>query len=377
MRSVYGGPPNPNIKPHELSFSDIKKIMPPDFVRQLRNVNFCGNAGDPMVAKDIIQILEYLKGCSYKTGITFHTNASGRSNEWWRKLGSILNRDWDSVRFKLDGLEDTHHIYRKGTNFNKIIESIKSFVSVGGNGVWDFIPFKHNQHQIDDAKLMAEKLGLKGFQIVKSGRFAEINRDSKKEALNWRNSHPSYSKNGKFQYAIEPADDNYSSRVRETSSHIERKTDFPDVIDTEYFANDHLLKFENIGESFPLVNPLDNVKIDCIAKKDRCIYICETGHLFPCCWTQYQLYQLIMSPEMKQMRNIVYEFGLDNIDLRKRSIKEIVDSGWLEQFKLKWELPSIRSGRPHTCSLHCSSFSNVADAYEIEETRFNSGENND
>ena len=68
-----------------------------------------------------------------------------------KNLASIMRKP-DKVIFAIDGLEDTNHLYRVNTNFNKIMENAKAFINAGGIARWDFIAFAHNEHQIEEAK---------------------------------------------------------------------------------------------------------------------------------------------------------------------------------------------------------------------------------
>ena len=42
-------------------------------------------------------------------------------------------------------------------------DDMKSFIGAGGAAQWEYLVFKHNQHQVDDAKKLAIELGFKGF----------------------------------------------------------------------------------------------------------------------------------------------------------------------------------------------------------------------
>ena len=77
----------------------------------------------------------------------------------------------DKVIFAIDGLEDTNHLYRVNTNFNKIMENAKAFINAGGLARWDFIAFAHNEHQIEEAKALAEQMGFVKFRYKKSNRY--------------------------------------------------------------------------------------------------------------------------------------------------------------------------------------------------------------
>ena len=61
-------------------------------------------------------------------------------------------------------------IYRVGASYDKIIENAKAFMEGGGNAVWAMIVFKHNQHQIEDARRESERLGFNDFRLTHTNK---------------------------------------------------------------------------------------------------------------------------------------------------------------------------------------------------------------
>ena len=51
-------------------------------------------------------------------------------------------------------------MYRVNSNFKTIMKNAKAFINAGGNARWDYLIFDHNEHQIDEAKVLAKKLGF-------------------------------------------------------------------------------------------------------------------------------------------------------------------------------------------------------------------------
>jgi sulfatase maturation enzyme AslB (radical SAM superfamily) len=134
----------------------------------LEVIDFCGTYGDAIAASNIKTLLEIAK--HYAPKIIIRTNGSLRNEVWWAQLADILNGHDHEVWFCLDGLADTHAIYRQGTNFNTIIDNATVFMRHGGVAVWQFIPWEHNQHQIKDAVRMSQLLGFKRFEFVRDVR---------------------------------------------------------------------------------------------------------------------------------------------------------------------------------------------------------------
>ena len=143
----------------DLSPIRFKEIL--DMLPNLQTVQLCGTYGDPISAKYIDQIINLI--VHRKLELRIHTNGSLKTKNWWQKLAKKLEYTTHSVIFGIDGLEKVHEIYRQGTNFNKIIENAKSFISAGGNAEWQFLLFEHNKHQVKDCIRLSQQLGFKKF----------------------------------------------------------------------------------------------------------------------------------------------------------------------------------------------------------------------
>lgn len=78
--------------------------------KEYKKINFCGNNGDPIYHSKFVDLCEKLK--SVQSDISITTNGSARSKKWWSDFVSVLT-DRDTIKFSIDGLEDTNHIYRK------------------------------------------------------------------------------------------------------------------------------------------------------------------------------------------------------------------------------------------------------------------------
>ena len=60
-RNMNGGKDNPHITNAELSFEDCQRIFTPAFISQLKNMYMCGNLGDPIVARDSLEVFDYFR----------------------------------------------------------------------------------------------------------------------------------------------------------------------------------------------------------------------------------------------------------------------------------------------------------------------------
>lgn len=156
---------------NEVTLGLIKKWIPLKVLNNLEIVSFKGTFSEPVLANEFLDIVQFFVDHS-KAKLLMHTNGSLRKPEWWADLAArTLNRA--QVFFAIDGLEDTHHLYRINTSYNKIIENAKAFIDAGGNARWQFIKFKHNQHQIKAAEQLAIQLGFRKFLVIDNDRFLE------------------------------------------------------------------------------------------------------------------------------------------------------------------------------------------------------------
>ena len=87
----------------------------------------------------------YFYQSNSKIKLSLHTNGGARTPEWWSELPIAMGKNHDVI-FGIDGLEDTHSLYRVDTDFNKIIENATTFISNGGEAEWHMLVFKHNEH---------------------------------------------------------------------------------------------------------------------------------------------------------------------------------------------------------------------------------------
>lgn len=154
-------------------------------VNQLPNlelVQLCGNDGDPVAGNNILPIVDFCIEKQFK--IQIHTNGSLRSTAWWTELGTKLKSVPHEVWFGIDGIGETHEIYRQGTDYNKIINNATAFIQAGGQAIWQFIPYEHNQKQVKQAMKLSQQLKFKSFKLVK------FFRKNKLKARHWKTGEP-------------------------------------------------------------------------------------------------------------------------------------------------------------------------------------------
>ena len=167
----------------ELSLDTFKKTFDNVYLNHIRNIVLNGNLGDPTLYSKLFELLDYISSVNKNVKILLATNGSTRPENWWKELAEKMSfNNNNRIRFGIDGLEDTHHLYR-GTNFNKVFNNMKAFIDGGGKAVWQYIVFKHNQHQVDEALKIATDIGCDSFvKLISRCYNMELERPTSMEA---------------------------------------------------------------------------------------------------------------------------------------------------------------------------------------------------
>jgi MoaA/NifB/PqqE/SkfB family radical SAM enzyme len=77
-RNIHSGIENPSLKINDWSYDDFVRIVSPEVLSQIKELNFCGSFGDPMMNNDLIRMCEYVKETAPSTIVGIHTNGSLR-----------------------------------------------------------------------------------------------------------------------------------------------------------------------------------------------------------------------------------------------------------------------------------------------------------
>jgi hypothetical protein len=321
-RNQNGGPVNPHIDLSELTLEDCKTIFEPDFIKQLGNMYMCGNLGDPIIARDTLEIFKYFRKHNSNVWLSMNTNAGARDESWWKELANTLGRR-GSVIFSVDGLEDTNHIYRQDVNWKTVRRSMQSFISAGGRAYWDFLIFAHNQHQVEEAEQLSKEWGFESFRAKKTGRFVTFIQGQKE-------THQAFNKKGELTTNLEKPDDKYQNSVFKKHNELVEK----------YGSMD---------------NYYDVVSIDCKVKKEGSLFISAEGLALPCCWTAARMYNWYhKDPRVEQIWNFIDAAGgKEAISAKINGIKKVFETGIFDNFEKSWSMSSCKSGKLQECARQC------------------------
>lgn len=165
VRSFVDGTYKLNSK--HVSLEELKNWMPTSFIflKTSRNIFLSGAVAEPTLNPDCLEIVKHFsKFCK----IILDTNGSTNDINWWKNLGST---EIECI-FSPDSLIAKNNKYRINSNTEKVISNIKSFISGGGKATWKYIPFKHNENEIEDQQKISTEIGAK-FVIVQPKGFDE------------------------------------------------------------------------------------------------------------------------------------------------------------------------------------------------------------
>jgi len=321
LRNIHGGIENPSLQLTDWTLDQFIKIFNVEVLAQIKHINFCGDFGDPIINNDLISMCRYLKDNS-TVSVAINTNGSARSVSWWEELAKAMPQQ-HRVEFALDGLAETHSLYRIGTDFNSIIRNATSFMDAGGIADWMFIKFKHNEHEVDIARNVSMSLGFNSFTVKNSKRFGK--------------KFPVLNRAGAVTHYIE----------QPVSSNI-RPVEFVDLKDYKQWTSE----------------------VSCFTLDSKELYIDAHRHVLPCCLigsflyanydvNLYNSYSLIDSDSVigiaKEVQTEVFDTikelgGLEALDALTYGIKSILSSRvWQTLIQQKW---TTDSSAP--CTILCS-----------------------
>lgn len=301
-RRINGGMMNPLFDIDEITIETFKQWFSVDFIKQLNSLFMCGNLGDPIIAQDTIEIYQYLRDNNPNISLTMHTNGSARTDKFWKQLAELKVK----ITFGIDGLEDTHKLYRINTDYNQILHNAKTFIDNGGVADWHMLVFKHNEHQVDECRRISEELGFNYFTSKHTSRFTE----------------------GKMH-----------------------------VLDDEGRTTHILYPTDRSLEMIPKVKSAmlntDSKVIQCKAKKYQQLYIAADGTVSPCCWLDFSW----ILPKQDSRIDYMDMVGLFPT-LKEQSLEEIFDSGYFQKIEDTWQVKPLME-----CSRQCGVFDKLKEQF--------------
>jgi MoaA/NifB/PqqE/SkfB family radical SAM enzyme len=292
-----------------MTLAEAKHIFSPAFLQQLNQITINGNFGDIVMNPDALEIIKYFKQYATRlNNLNISTNGGAKDRTFWRQLGELGAQ----VHFCIDGLEDTHSIYRRNTVYSTVIRNAEAFIGAGGHAVWKMIDFEHNRHQHDQARTIAAKMGFKRFELIDHGR----------------NQGPIYDKDKNIVFVMgEP-----------------NTTDF-DVIFNQLANPNAVTDIDN--HPIEIKDP-----IICEAVRLKSVYITSVGEVYPCCYLGFapktfghgsHNYTNAVNTQLRPL--------ISNNNALEHSLEECI--AWFNNVEKTWNIDTYGEGRLIACNNMC------------------------
>ena len=306
-RTFWGYPYNGGYPEVNLTLAQAKKIFQPNFLKQLHSVRISGNFGDIVMNPQGPEIVEYFASKNTNLKINISTNGGARSDKFWTRLAQA----GAEVFFCLDGLEDTHHLYRQNTVWDTVIKNAKTFISAGGRAVWSMIPFDHNRHQIESCRTLSKAMGFGEFVLKNDGR----------------DTGPVFDQTGKLVHVL---------------GDYRGQTDFKILFNSK--QNDEVLLEDIVSDRVPAKSLL------CETKLRKSIYVAANGDVSPCCFTGFYP-QTYGKGQYHQAANKQLAPLIAKNNALEHSLEECIK--WFKSVENSWQLKEYSQGRLIICDDNC------------------------
>jgi len=336
-RNINGGGVNPYMPLRHLDRSVIDQTFPKDLVERVEQIFFCGSYGDPIMHPEFLEILQDFRNKNANVWLYVHTNGGAHDAKYWAKMAKIMN-GLGKVDFGIDGLKDTNHLYRQNVKFKQVMKNAEAFINAGGRAQWNCIVFEHNEHQLDQIRKLSFDMGFVTIQFKSTGRF--FNHRTMESLDQW----PVQNRNGyKVRYL--------------------RPTVLPE------YQNKSINRLPKLREEYASWHDYFNsTTINCDALQGRKVAINCEGLVLPCNFFNHNLYDARFNedghlPEANELagvgknnhiRKFLESYGLKNLNIHNRSLKEIFDNQMWSDLTNSFD-KTLDNGRLFECAMTCGS----------------------
>jgi MoaA/NifB/PqqE/SkfB family radical SAM enzyme len=317
-RNIFGQGNRPSRGITDWSLEEIYKVFDKKLLPSLKYVYFCGTHGDPLAAKHVFEAIKAAKELG--AGIEMFTNGSLKTEGWWQKLCDILDEK-DRITFGVDGIE-TNHLYRQKTNIDKIIKHMKICCNSKVKVRWDFLAFKHNEHEYEACQTFAKEIGVDDFRLRRTARFDTF-----------QTKFPVLNDNKEITHFLEPP-------VREDLCHpsLNEMSKIASSINGKDYSNFEINN-ETIKEFFPPNRsnykyvdkplPSTNFKINCIYQQAKKLYVNSRLEVHPCCYIsdEYENYKTLANGQLP--------YPIGELSLKDKTWKEILNHKFFKEDLVK------------------------------------------
>lgn len=134
---------------------------------KIRKIEFCGNIDEPFLHPHFLNLLEEIERIDSSINIIIHTNGGIKKRDDYYRAGKILSRmgEFSNIKFSIDGLQDTNHLYRKNVQWPVVIENLEACIASGARVIWQMLVFPWNAHQVKSVESLSKEMGCYEFWL--------------------------------------------------------------------------------------------------------------------------------------------------------------------------------------------------------------------
>ncbi len=150
-------------RPQKIMDMSLYKSIMDKIGKYLLYVEFC-NWGEPLLNKNMAKMIKIAKEYEAQTFLSTNLNVNLTEN----LAEELVKSGLDRMTISLDGAsQETYEIYRKNGNIDLVFKNVKLLAdakkklnSKTPHLHWQFLVFKHNEHEIEIAKQMSKNIGV-------------------------------------------------------------------------------------------------------------------------------------------------------------------------------------------------------------------------
>lgn len=145
-----------------LTLENFKKII--DYFEEFVDTVLLFNWGEPLMNPALPRMAAYASEKGMFTVV--HSNLNLLTKD---KAVALIEAGTGEIVASIDGAsEETYQAYRRGGSFRRAIENLRMLLQARSERglkerpriVWKFLVFRHNEHEMEKARRMAEEMGL-------------------------------------------------------------------------------------------------------------------------------------------------------------------------------------------------------------------------
>ena len=259
------------------TLNEIKYGIGERVIKNLRLFRSCGNLGDGTMNPECLEIYQFIRSINSKIRLSITTNGGARTPEFYKSLAEL----GVVVTFSIDGLEDTNYLYRRNVKWEKVMSNVKSFIDAGGKAEWDYLIFRHNQHQVLEAEKLSREMGFINFQKKTTTRWDDFDSDG-----NW----------------------------------IERNKVLVDGYELEKPSED-LKKYARLSDQKHKEKKFTHIKCHSFSNDNVEIFLHANGNVSPCCW--------LGDLSIHESKNIIKDYR--SVNIRHTPLEQIMEGHYFQE----------------------------------------------